>query len=159
MQYVTVFGSLNGKPTLCGTIYRDETLLFQSVTCPSVQLVDSVQFVFSAGGADLQYLVKLATFGPACFDDPKTITENPYNANIVYNLLIDVKKFVPVPTLTITPTPCYTTTWTAYRALSNTNLVVSDPSVYAFSADLLNLEVTVAPSDLTQRLSLGGQMQ
>ena len=61
-------------------------------------------------------LCKIAIFGAPCTDKPVTIVD-PVNwtGATTFDLLNDSNKIITLPTLTITPASCYSTTWNVHR--------------------------------------------
>ena len=62
---------------------------------------------------------------------------------------------IPLPTLTITPSNCYTTTWKVFSKADNTDMTDTFPSTYRVDAP--NLVISHTVPNFNERHNLVGQ--
>lgn len=92
-------------------------------------------------------LCKIGIFGVSCTEQASTIVEDPWNSGetLTFDLLKDTSKQIILPTMTITPDPCYMTSWSVFD--SSTNQDVISLSVFAISASNLVISHTIMRFD------------
>ena len=73
-------------------------------------------FSFTMSVKYVRGIQKIAVFGMKCTDYSYTIVEDSWTGGTTtFDLLLDTAKTIALPTLTITPSSCYTTIWEMYR--------------------------------------------
>ena len=83
----------------------------------------------------LENICKVAIFGITCKTKPFTITEDSWTPSATtIDLLSGASTQITLPTLTITPDSCYTTTWTVYKTSDNTDMMATYSTVFTISA-------------------------
>lgn len=117
--------------------------------------VDKVVFKFETSGNYVRGLCKFAVFGLLCSDLSYTISEDTWIASThTFDLLQNTSLQIVLPTLTITPDPCYTTTWSILRTSDSVDMVADKSTVFSISDPNLTISDTV--SNFADRLALYG---
>ena len=71
-----------------------------------------IQFITTG---EFKNICKIGIFGKDCTDLADTISEDAWGGGTTtFDLLAESSKTIAMPTLTISPASCYTTTWTAH---------------------------------------------
>ena len=105
------------------------------MTCGSELTATTVKITFSLTGDYFRRICKIGIFGQLCTDLPLTITEDAWtDSTITFDLLSDSSKTIAVPTLTISPSNCYTTTWTAHKTTDDGDVTVAMPTIFSMTA-------------------------
>ena len=148
----------SGTTTTCATISDLSSSVVCSQPCASTLNASTVTFKITATGSKLYGLCKVGVFGLLCTDKTHSITENSWTqSTVTFDLLKDTSKNIPLPTLTITPDPCYTTSWKVYKTADNTDMLAAMSSVYSITSP--NLVVAHDIADYAQRKTLYGLTQ
>ena len=127
------------------------------MTCGGTLTATEVKFVLNAKSDYFRALCKIGIFGQLslCTDLLVTITEDSWTVSTTtFDLLLDTSKTITLPTLTISPVSCYTTTWTAHKLAGDSDIVSTSPTNYGISSP--NFTITHTVTDFAQRASLFG---
>ena len=101
---------------------------------------DKVTLVFTTSGSSVSGLCKIGMFMPTCKDYSASISEDAWSGGtFTYDLLKDTMKTRALPSLTITPDSCYTTTWQLYYS---NGALVNNPTVFNIDSVTSNLVIT-----------------
>ena len=104
-----------GVTTSCGIIVWNSSVSEQATTCGSELTATSVVITFSLSSTSFNRLCKIGIFGKFCTDLAITISEDAWGGGTTtFDLLDESSKTIALPTLTISPAGCYTSTWTAH---------------------------------------------
>ena len=114
-QIVSVQASteLFGLPNVCNNFSSwNDAFIEQKVDCFIALNADKAILTFTTSTASVRGLCKIGIFAPACTDTTPSIVEDSWTGgSMTFDLLEDTAMTKALPTLTITPNPCYTTTW------------------------------------------------
>ena len=145
-----VIATLSSYDTNCGSLPHDDNSILNKIDCATELEADSVKLTFTQSFTALRGLCTIGIWGKLCSDEPYSITEPTWTpATTTFNLLSDATKNIAHPSLTITPDPCYKTTWSMKKKSDNTDMLTTAASTYANSGN--NLVVTHTVSNFANR--------
>ena len=98
-------------------------------------------------------ICKIGVFGADPCAVGLTLTEDPYtDPDLSFDLIVDTLASITFPSVTISPSGCYTIIWTVHLTLDDSDLEVSHP--LQFSLGATSLQISHSPSSYADRLSL-----
>ena len=158
MQSILVETVDDGVSTSCGTITLNSSEWMHTIDCAG-KTADSVKLTIEVASSGwMNGLCNIGIFGVGgsnCREEALTYSENAWTlSTVVFDLLKDSSKTIELPTLAISPSGCYTTTWKVYRTSDDKDMVVESPLKFSFTST--SLVYTLDINSASDRLSLLG---
>lgn len=96
---------------------------------------------------------KIGVFGADPCAASFSLTEDPYTDPVLtFDLLLDTSRSVSLPSVTVTPTGCYTVSWAAHETFDDSDLV--DLYGAHFVTGATDLSIVHTPGNFADRLIL-----
>ena len=125
-----------------------------SIDCSGADIA-KVRMLLGTSGTSMRGICKVMIMGTACPASASSIDSVTFaGATIAYDLVKDTSVNVSLPTASISPTGCFTTTWKLHKTAGDSDLSATEPSVYTISSP--NLVINLTPSDYAMRKSKFG---
>lgn len=124
--------------------------------CPAIKASSQIRLTVKSTQASFEGLNKVAMFGGiSCKEHTNSVRKDTWahqGTTTTFDLLKDTSSTFSMPTLTVTPCKCFTTTWQLFKEDGWLDMVQSLPAVYGMSDTEISVSHVVANFDIRKTL-------